>query len=40
MFTDGYVEDNIRWEVNAPTLWVINGFDGFTAPRDGRVINY
>jgi predicted metal-dependent peptidase len=40
MFTDGYVEDNIRWEVNVPTLWVINGFDGFTAPRDGRVINY
>ena len=34
VFTDGYVEHNIEWNIDTPTLWLIsrNGNDGFTAP--------
>jgi len=39
MFTDGYVERDIRWQVSTPTLWVIDGREDFKAPGNGRVIN-
>ena len=39
MFTDGYVERDIRWQVSTPTLWVIDGKEDFKAPGNGRVIN-
>lgn len=39
MFTDGYVEHDIRWQVSTPTLWVIDGKQDFKAPGNGRVIN-
>lgn len=40
MFTDGYVEDRIKWDTTTPTLWIIDGAQDFKAPRDGRVVNY
>jgi predicted metal-dependent peptidase len=40
MFTDGYLEDRIKWDIATPTMWVVNGADNFNAPRDGRVVNY
>lgn len=39
MFTDGYVERDIQWEVRTPTLWVIDGNSNFQAPVNGRVIH-
>ena len=39
MFTDGYVERDIRWQVSTPTLWVIDGREDFKAPGNSRVIN-
>ena len=39
MFTDGYVERDIQWAVRTPTLWVIDGYDKFQAPVNGRVIH-
>lgn len=33
VFTDGYVEDNISWEISTPTLWLITQRSGFVAPR-------
>lgn len=38
MFTDGYVERDIKWEVKTPTLWVIDGNKDFSAPCNGRVV--
>jgi predicted metal-dependent peptidase len=38
MFTDGYVEHDIRWEIPTPTLWVIDGNQEFKAPADGRIV--
>lgn len=38
MFTDGYVERDIKWEVKTPTLWVIDGHKDFMAPNGGRVV--
>jgi predicted metal-dependent peptidase len=40
MFTDGYVENRIKWDITAPALWIVDGEEDFKAPRDGRVINY
>jgi predicted metal-dependent peptidase len=38
MFTDGYVEDRIRWEIKTPTLWVIDGKEDFTPPAGGLIV--
>jgi hypothetical protein len=40
VFTDGYVEDNIKWNIDIPTLWLIDGDDSFTPPNDGRKVTY
>lgn len=39
VFTDGYVEDNVRWAVNAPTLWLVTEHDGFIPPA-GQVVKF
>lgn len=39
MFTDGYVEPEIQWNVPIPTLWVVDGNESFKAPVNGRVIH-
>jgi predicted metal-dependent peptidase len=38
VFTDGYVESGIQWDVTAPTLWLVTDNKHFTAPV-GRVLN-
>jgi predicted metal-dependent peptidase len=38
VFTDGYVEGNINWKTNVPTLWLVKGNRHFTPPS-GSVIN-
>ena len=38
VFTDGYVESDIQWNVSCPTLWLVTENRNFTAPT-GVVIN-
>lgn len=37
VFTDGYVEDNITWQTNIPTLWMVTLARDFTPPS-GRLV--
>jgi predicted metal-dependent peptidase len=37
VFTDGHVEDDIKWKVNSPTLWLVTQARDFQAPS-GRVV--
>lgn len=37
VFTDGYVENSPKWEVNSPTLWLVTARKGWTPPA-GRVV--
>ena len=39
VFTDGYVEDDINWRVNAPTLWLVTEREGFIPPA-GQVVKF
>jgi predicted metal-dependent peptidase len=38
VFTDGYVESDIKWEVTAPTVWFVTQNDRFDPPQGGRVV--
>jgi predicted metal-dependent peptidase len=40
MFTDGYLEAQVFWLVNQPTIWIVNGNQSFQAPRGGIVVKY
>ena len=39
VFTDGYTESEITWDINVPTLWVVTEREGFTPPV-GQVIKF
>lgn len=39
VFTDGYVENNIDWQVDAPTLWLVTQNKEFSPPT-GKVVKY
>jgi predicted metal-dependent peptidase len=38
VFTDGYVESDIKWEVTAPTVWFVTQNGSFDPPQGGRVV--
>jgi predicted metal-dependent peptidase len=38
VFTDGYVEHDVKWEINAPTLWLVTAARGFTPPVGQKVM--
>jgi predicted metal-dependent peptidase len=38
VFTDGYVESDVTWNINAPTLWLITSNDQFHPP--GKIVKY
>jgi predicted metal-dependent peptidase len=38
IFTDGYVESDIKWEVTAPTMWFVTQNGGFEPPNGGRMV--
>jgi predicted metal-dependent peptidase len=38
MFTDGYLESDIVWDISAPTLWMIVGNNSFEPPAGKKVI--
>jgi predicted metal-dependent peptidase len=37
VFTDGYVEDNVKWDIGAETLWLVTERRGFTPPK-GKLV--
>jgi len=39
VFTDGYVEREIQWDVSCPTLWMVTQNKHFTPPT-GKVVKY
>lgn len=38
IFTDGYVESDIKWEVSAPTMWFVTQNGRFDPPAGGRMV--
>jgi predicted metal-dependent peptidase len=40
VFTDGYVEHDVLWEINTPTMWMVTVNHSFTPPMGGKMIKY
>ena len=38
IFTDGYVEHDIKWDVTAPTMWFVTQNGRFDPPNGGRMV--
>jgi predicted metal-dependent peptidase len=38
IFTDGYVENDIEWNISSPTLWMITQNKGLNVPSGKKVI--
>ena len=38
VFTDGYLENDIKWNINSPTLWMITRNRHFEAPTGKKVV--
>ena len=38
VFTDGYVEDDVKWDVMCPTLWLVTGKRDFVPPNGGKTV--
>lgn len=38
VFTDGYVENPIKWDVSAPSLWLVTQRRDFEPPMGGKVV--
>jgi predicted metal-dependent peptidase len=39
IFTDGYVESDIKWDISTPTLWLVTERKNFIPPASGKVVN-
>jgi predicted metal-dependent peptidase len=39
VFTDGYVENDIKWDISSPTLWMITQNKGIEVPGKKVVVN-
>ena len=37
VFTDGYVESDIKWEISSPTLWMVTMNKGLVVPCGKKV---
>jgi predicted metal-dependent peptidase len=37
VFTDGYVEDNVKWDIGVETLWLVTENRSFKAPK-GKMV--
>lgn len=40
VFTDGWVEQDIQWNMSTPTLYIVNGRDDFKGTTGSRVVQY
>ena len=39
VFTDGYVESDVEWDISTPTLWLVTENKGWTPPA-GKVVKF
>ena len=37
VFTDGYLENDVKWDINSPTLWLVTENKGWTPPA-GKMV--
>jgi predicted metal-dependent peptidase len=37
VFTDGYLENDVKWSISAPTLWMVTENKGWTPPTGKKV---
>jgi predicted metal-dependent peptidase len=37
VFTDGYLESDVKWDINSPTLWLVTQNKGWIPPA-GKVV--
>jgi len=38
VFTDGYVENDIKWDISSPTLWMITMNKSLEVPTGKKVL--
>jgi len=38
MFTDGYLESSIKWDIDSPTLWMVTHNKNFTPPKGKKIM--
>ena len=38
VFTDGYVEDNVKWNISSPTLWMVTASKSFEPPSGRKIM--
>jgi predicted metal-dependent peptidase len=38
VFTDGYVEDKVKWDIDVPTLWIVTQNKQFNPPKGKKVM--
>lgn len=38
VFTDGYLEPSVKWEITSPTLWLVTRNKGWTPPAGRKVV--
>ena len=38
VFTDGYVEDKVKWDISSPTLWMVTQSKSFEPPSGRKVM--
>ena len=38
VFTDGYVEDNVKWDISSPTLWMVTECQSFEPPSGRKIM--
>jgi len=38
VFTDGYVEDSVKWDISSPTLWMVTQCKSFEPPSGRKVM--
>jgi predicted metal-dependent peptidase len=38
VFTDGYVEDNVKWDISSPTLWMVTESQTFQPPSGRKIM--
>ena len=37
VFTDGFLENDIQWDIDTPTLWLVCGNERFIPPKGQKV---
>jgi hypothetical protein len=38
VFTDGYVESDVAWQISAPTLWMVTENESWQPPAGKKVM--